>query len=106
MLDFLIFVFIGLIFFRPVLLNLKRRRYKKAGTFALLGLAALACIYIWSNIYLTSLWYDNLGYASRYWKVLLLRGELFLAGGLVATSLGAANVFSGTTAQDLQGRRR
>ncbi len=93
MLNFLIFVFIGLIFFRPVLLNLKRRRYKKAGTFALLGLTALACIYIWSNIYLTSLWYDSLGYASRYWKVLLLRGELFLAGGLVATSLGAANVF-------------
>lgn len=93
MLNFLFFVIISLIFFPPALRNLKQRHYKRAATFALLGLAALAGIHIWSDVYLTSLWYDNLGYASRYWKVLFLKAELFLAGGFVAMSLGAANVF-------------
>jgi uncharacterized protein len=93
MLNFLIFLFIGIIFFIPALRNLKLRRYKSAGTFALLGLVALAGIYICSQVYLTSLWYDNLGYASRYWSVLFLRTKLFLAGGFVAISFGLANVF-------------
>jgi uncharacterized membrane protein (UPF0182 family) len=93
MLNFLIFFFIGIIFFLPALRNLKLRRYKSAGTFALLGLVALAGIYICSEVYLTSLWYDNLGYASRYWSVLFLRTKLFLAGGFVAISFGVANVF-------------
>ncbi len=93
MLNFLIFLFIGIIFFLPALRNLKLRRYKSAGTFALLGLVALAGIYICSEVYLTSLWYDNLGYASRYWSVLFLQVKLFLAGGFVAISVGVANVF-------------
>ena len=53
----------------------------------------LSGIYICSEIYLTSLWYDNLGYASRYWNVLFLQAKLFLAGGFVAISFGMANVF-------------
>jgi uncharacterized membrane protein (UPF0182 family) len=53
--NFLIFLFIGIIFFLPALRDLKLRRYKSAGTFALLGLIALAGIYICSEIYLTSL---------------------------------------------------
>lgn len=93
MLNFFLFVIISLIFFPPALRNLKQRHYKRAATFALLGLAALAGIHIWSDVYLTSLWYDNLGYESRYWKVLLFQAELFLAGGGVALSLGVANVF-------------
>jgi uncharacterized membrane protein (UPF0182 family) len=92
-LNYIIFILISLIFFLPALRNLKQRRYKSAGTFTFLGLAALAGIYIWSDVYLTSLWYDSLGYASRYWKVLFLQAELFLAGGFVAISLGVANVF-------------
>jgi uncharacterized membrane protein (UPF0182 family) len=68
-------------------------RYKSAGTFILLGALALAVIYIGSDVYLTSLWYDSLGYASRYWKVLFLQAELFLAGGFVAISFGVANIF-------------
>ncbi|HAM53044.1 MAG TPA: hypothetical protein DCP92_20960, partial [Nitrospiraceae bacterium] len=93
MLNFLIFVFIGIIFFLPGLRSLKLRRFKEAALFALLGLAALAGIHIWSEVYLTKLWYDDLGYTSRYWKVLFLQAELFLAGGLVAISLSVANVF-------------
>ena len=93
MLNFLIFLFIGIIFFLPALRNLKLRRYKKAGTFALLGLVTLSGIYICSDVYLTSLWYDNLGYASRYWSVLFLQAKLFLAGGFAAILLGVANVF-------------
>jgi len=54
---------------------------------------ALSGIYICSNVYLTSLWYDNLGYASRYWSVLFLQAKLFLAGGFVAIPFGVANVF-------------
>jgi hypothetical protein len=92
MLNFLIFVFIGLIFFLPALRNLRKRRHKTAGIFALSGLAALAGIHIWSEVYLTSLWFNDLGYLSRYWKVLFLQAELFLAGGFVAISLGVANV--------------
>lgn len=93
MLNFFFFVIISLIFFPPALRHLKQRHYKRGGTFALLGLAALAGIHIWSDIYLTSLWYDSLGYASRYWKVLFLEAGLFLAGGFVAISVGVANVF-------------
>ncbi len=93
MLNFLIFLFIGLIFFLPALRNLKQRRYKKAGTFALLGVVVLSGIYIGSEVYLTSLWFDNLGYASRYWSVLFLQAKLFLAGGFVAIPFGLANVF-------------
>ncbi len=92
MLNFFFFAVIGLIFFLPALRSLKQSHYKRAGILGLLGLAALAGIHIWSDIYLKSLWYDNLGYTSRYWKVLLLRAELFLAGGFVAISLCAANV--------------
>jgi hypothetical protein len=72
---------------------LKLRRYKRAGTLALFGLVSLSGIYICSKIYLTSLWYDNLGYAGRYWSVLFLQAKLFLAGGFVAISFGMANVF-------------
>ena len=93
MLNFFFLVVIGLIFVLPALRNLKQGRYKSAGIFPLLGLAALAVLYVGSDVYLTSLWYDDLGYASRYWKVLFLRAELFLAGGFVALSLGIANVF-------------
>jgi uncharacterized membrane protein (UPF0182 family) len=93
MLNFLIFVFIALIFFLPALRNLKKRQYKRAGTFVFLGLAALVGVRIWSDVYLASLWYRDLGYESRYWKVLFLQAELFLAGGFVAISLGIANVF-------------
>ncbi|MGO9611532.1 MAG: UPF0182 family protein [Dissulfurispiraceae bacterium] len=93
MLNFLIFVMISLVFFLPALRSVKHRRYKSAGIFALFGIATLAGIHIWSDVYLTSLWYDDLGYASRYWKVLLLQAELFVAGGFVAISLGVANVF-------------
>jgi len=93
MLNFLIFLFIGIIFFLPALRNLKLRRYKRAGIFALLGLLALSGIYIYSEVYLTSLWYDNLGYASRYWSVLFLQAKLFLAGGFVAISFAMTNVF-------------
>ncbi len=93
MLNFLIFVFIALIFFLPALRNLKQKRYITAATFALLGFATLAGIYIWSDVYLASLWYRDLGYEGRYWKVLFLQAELFMAGGIVATSFGIANVF-------------
>lgn len=93
MLNFLIFAFIALIFFLPALRNLKHKRYKSAGIFALLGIAALAGVRIWSEVYLTSLWYRDLGYEGRYWKVLFLQGELFMAGGLIAITLGIANVF-------------
>ncbi len=92
MLNFIIFAFIGIIFFVPALRNLKEKRYRSAGTFALLGFAALTSIHIWSEIYLTSLWYRDLGYESRYWKVLFLQAELFMAGGFVAISFGIANV--------------
>jgi len=91
-LNFFFFVVISLIFFPPALRNLKQGHYKRAGAFALLGLAVLAGIHIWSHVYLTSLWYDNLGFASRYWRVLFLRAELFLLSGFVAVSLGVANV--------------
>ncbi len=93
MLNFFFLVVISIIFFLPALRNLRQRSYKSAGIFFLLGLAALSSIYIYSDIYLTSLWYDSLGYANRYWKVLFLQAELFLAGGFVAVSIGAANVF-------------
>ncbi|MDA8084505.1 MAG: UPF0182 family protein [Nitrospiraceae bacterium] len=92
MLNFLFFAVIGLIFFLPALRSLKQGHFKRAGILGLLGLAALAGIHIWSDVYLESLWYDNLGYTSRYWKVLFLRAELFLAGGFIAISLCAANV--------------
>jgi uncharacterized membrane protein (UPF0182 family) len=93
MLNFLIFFFIGIIFFLPALHSLKLRRYKRAGTLALFGFLSLSGIYICSEVYLTSLWYDNLGYAGRYWSVLFLQAKLFLAGGFVAVSFGMANVF-------------
>ncbi len=93
MLNFFFLVVISIIFFLPALRNLRQRSYKSAGIFFLFGLAALSSIYIYSDIYLTSLWYDSLGYANRYWKVLFLQAELFLAGGFVAVSIGAANVF-------------
>ncbi len=93
MLNFLVFVFIALIFFLPSLSNLKQKRYISAAIFALLGFATLAGIYIWSDVYLASLWYRDLGYESRYWEVLFLQAELFMAGGFVAISFGIANVF-------------
>jgi uncharacterized membrane protein (UPF0182 family) len=93
MLNFLIFAFISLLFFLPALRALKLQRYKKAGTFVLLGLAVLAGIHIWNDVYLTSLWYDNVGYTNRYWKVLFLQAKLFLVGGFVAIAVGVANIF-------------
>lgn len=93
MLNFFFLVIISVIFFLPALSSIRQRRYKSAGIFSLLGLAALFSIYIYSDVYLTSLWYDSLGYESRYWKVLFLQAELFLAGGFVAISIGMANVY-------------
>ena len=81
-----------MIFFLPAWRSLKRKQFKRTGAFALIGLAALAGIYTWSDIYLASLWFDSLGYSSRYWKVIILQAALFLAGGFVAISLGVANV--------------
>ena len=92
MLNLFFFVIISLIFFLPALRNLRQGQYKRAGIYILTGLSALAGIHIWSNVYLASLWFDNVGYASRYWKVLFLQAELFLAGGFVAIALGVANV--------------
>lgn len=93
MLNFLIFVFIAFIFFVPALRNLKLRQYRRAGAMALLGLSVLAGVRIWSDVYLTSLWFRDVGYESRYWKVLFLQAGLFLAGGFIAVSLGITNVF-------------
>ncbi len=93
MLNLFFFVIISLIFFVPALRNLKQGHYKRAGIFIVIGLSALAGIRIWSEVYVRSLWYDNLGYANRYWKVLFIQAELFLAGGFVAIALGMGNVF-------------
>ncbi len=92
MLNSIIFILVSILFFLPALRSLKQRRFRRTGAFTLLGLVALAGIYSWSEIYLESLWFGSLGYAGRYWKVLFLQGELFLAGGCVAISLGMANV--------------
>ncbi len=93
MLNFFFLIAISLIFFLPALRSLKQKRYKSAGTFSVVGLAALFAIYICSDVYLTSLWFGSLGYANRYWKVLFLQAGLFLVGGFVAVSIGVANVF-------------
>ena len=93
MLNFLIFAVMGLVFLLPALRSLKRGQYRTAGSFAMLGLSALAGIYAWSEIYLASLWYESLGYASRYWKVLFVQAKLFSAGGSAAISLSLVNLF-------------
>lgn len=92
MLNLSLFVIISLIFFLPALRSLKQKHYKRAVIYTLAGLSALAGIRIWSEVYVRYLWYDNLGYANRYWKVLFLQTELFLAGGFVAMALGLGNV--------------
>lgn len=93
MLNFLVFAIAGLIFFLPALRWLRKRDFKKGVLFGLLGLAAVSGFHIWTRVYLTSLWFADLGYADRYWLVLFLRAKLFMAGGLVAISFGVANVY-------------
>ncbi len=93
MLDLFFFVVISLIFFVPAIRNLKQRHYKRAGLYALIGVSVLVGLQVWSEVYVWSLWYDKLGYANRYWKVLFLQAELFLAGGFIAVALGIGNVF-------------
>jgi uncharacterized protein len=93
MLRFLIFVLIGIVFFLPALRSLSMRRFKKAVVYAVLGLAALAVIHFWSDVYLAMLWYDDLGYTNRYRKVLFMQTGLFLGGGVFAISFGMVNLF-------------
>jgi len=93
MLNLLIFVFIALIFFVPALRYLRQKKFRPAGGLAVLGIIALSAVNLGSEVYLMTLWYDSLGYASRYWSVIFLQAKLFFAGGITAACIGTANAF-------------
>ncbi len=94
MLDLIIFVVVCLLFFLPASRSVRRREYVKAGLLAVAGIVVFKGIYLWQDIYTDSLWFQEVGYTQRFWKLIMLKTSIFSLGGLLAALFGLVAVLT------------
>lgn len=92
MLDLIILAVVCLVFFLPAFRAAGRREYVKAALKALSGIVVYKAVYLSEDIYTEFLWFQEVGYTQRYWKLIFLKVILFTAGGLVAAFCGSITV--------------
>src|SRR5208282_5712470 len=94
MLDLIILIAVSLVFFLPALHSAGRRQYGRTVLFALAGILVFKGIYSGENIYTDFLWFQEVGYTQRFWKLVLLKVTLFSSGGLFAAIMGLITVLT------------
>ncbi|MCG6535632.1 MAG: UPF0182 family protein, partial [Syntrophales bacterium LBB04] len=94
MLDLIILVAVCLLFGAPAFGRAQRREYVKAALIALAGMLVFQGIHIWPGIYTDFLWFQDVGYTARFWKLILVKVSLFSIGGLVAALFGSVSVLT------------
>ncbi|MBF0558697.1 MAG: UPF0182 family protein [Nitrospirae bacterium] len=92
MLDLIILAAVCLLFFLPAFRTAGRREYVKTALFALSGIVVYKGIYLSEYIYTEFLWFQEVGYTQRFWKLILVKIALFSAGGLFAAFCGLITV--------------
>lgn len=94
MLDLIILIAVSLLFFLPAFRSAGRRHYVGAVLFALAGVFVYKGIYLGEDIYTDFLWFQEVGYIQRFWKLVLLKVTLFSSGGLFAAIMGLITVLT------------
>ncbi|MBF0505606.1 MAG: UPF0182 family protein [Nitrospirae bacterium] len=94
MLDLIILVAVCLLFFLPAFRRVSRRQYGRAFLFAFAGIVVFKGIYLGESLYTDFLWFQEVGYTQRFWKLILVKVAMSSIGGLIAAVAGCATVLA------------
>lgn len=94
MLDIVILIVVSLLFIWPAFLNAQKRNYIRAVLIALAGIFVYKGIYAGERLYTDFLWFQEVGFTQRFWKLLMVKVTMFSIGGLFAALFGLLTVLT------------